>query len=386
MKKLIPALLLCLAAGAADAPAPLDEKSCVDFARELEASFAKQDPSFLNARFRADLVADRAMAGIEAPPDVTAGFRAGLTESLPLAQKILSDMGKGGRYVFLRFRMVDGQPRVFFRLTNEGGDLNYHQLVLSRGPDGKPVVADLYQATTGECLSDTVRRGYLCIAANANRGLISRLVGKESDYVAHFAEIGQMTQHVQSGKGKEAIAVFDALPASLKTDKSVLLLRLNAAGLVDLPSYQAAALDLEKAFPSDPCIELCMLSSFISSKRFDRALQGLDRIEAMVGKDSYLDYQRAEVHFAAGNLPGCKTSAAASIAAEPALLGPHWILVLTSLQEKDFRETARLLTRLESDLGLYMGDLTSVDAYKEFVVSDAYRDWLKTRKPKEAKP
>ncbi len=51
-----------------------------------------------------------------------------------------------------------------------------------------------------------------------------------------------------------------------------------------------------------------------------------------------------------------------------------------TVEEKNHDETARLLTVLEKERGVAMGDLLGVEIYGDFVKSEAYKKWMRSRK------
>jgi hypothetical protein len=63
---------------------------------------------------------------------------------------------------------------------------------------------------------------------------------------------------------------------------------------------------------------------------------------------------------------------------KPQDLLTHWFLVNRSLKRKDFRATAELLTKIQTELGIELNDLTELPAYAEFVQSPEYANWVNT--------
>ena len=61
---------------------------------------------------------------------------------------------------------------------------------------------------------------------------------------------------------------------------------------------------------------------------------------------------------------------------------PRWILVAVSLKEKAPLDTIRLLTALERDFNLQLQSLEGIPEYADFVKSQEYRDWMKSRAAK----
>jgi hypothetical protein len=69
----------------------------------------------------------------------------------------------------------------------------------------------------------------------------------------------------------------------------------------------------------------------------------------------------------------------AAIAGEPTLALAHWVLIGLSLQDKQFKDTARYLDGIERDAHLELGDLEPLKEYAGFVKSPEYKTWKKKR-------
>ena len=55
----------------------------------------------------------------------------------------------------------------------------------------------------------------------------------------------------------------------------------------------------------------------------------------------------------------------------------HWFLVNRSLKQKHFKATVALLTKIQTEFGIELDDLSNLPAYSEFVQSLEYAEYLK---------
>jgi tetratricopeptide (TPR) repeat protein len=268
-------------------------------------------------------------------------------------------------------REVRGEPRLLFRLIGASG-VNYHEYLLDRA--GR--IVDVYPHSNGEWLSQTVRRGFLPVVAQSQKGPL----GTADDlYLRNLPSILEMVRLFKEESYDRALAVFHGLPAEVKAHRTILMQRLAIALRVSEEEYDAALTDLQAAFPDDPSLGLVLIDYHVNRGDHERALQMVDRLDRDIGGDPYLDFLRANLLFQAGRANEAKRVARRAIEAEPGLEDPYWTLVTISLHEEDYPETARLLTEIETGLGLTLRNLEEIPEYRGFVRSGAYAKWVAGR-------
>ena len=357
------------------------EKACVEFGRKIEQTMNAGDSSFFNQSLDVDALLEETTKGVAAPPAVKQGFSKGVKETFDLGTIIGKSISPKGGYKFLRYHQVDKRPRLLFRLL-AGDQCNYHDLILSRDADGKFKVVDVFVFLTAEKMSETLRRSYLAAVAEQNRGILEKLVQSESDYLKNLPKIQEMIRLGQGGKSQEALQLFKQLPASVRKDKTVLILRLSYASQTGDEEFKRAVQEIKVALPNDPCLDLILVDSYFLEKDFPKALECLDRLDKAVGPDAHVNFLRANINYAAGDKKKAKEWGLKAIQTEPALAEPYWSLVTISLEDSEFKETGRLLSLLEKDAHMKIGDLKNVPAYAEFVKSPEYTAWMQSRNKK----
>jgi tetratricopeptide (TPR) repeat protein len=390
----VAATLLCSAGGpprAGEAPAgkldPAVEKTCLEFARNIEATVNAGNPAPLNKAVDIKSMVDLALKGLDVAPDLMTGFRTG-AKSFQLGTVVVTQsIQNGGSYKFLRLRVVDGQPRAQFRLlqSSEGG-LNYHELILAVPAAGAPSVPDVYIYLSAECMSETLRRAMLPAVAEQNKGVIAKLTGQQNDFIKSLAKIQAMQALVKQGKHAEALAALKGLPASLQTDKNILITRVGIAANVDEGEYVAAMDAMRKALPNDACLDIMSLDALFLRKKYAEAIQAADRLEQLVGGDPYLNVVRGSVYYAQKQLDKGRECVQKALDAEPKLIQAHFTMITICIDQKDYAAVAKTLSFLENDMGVELNDLTQVPEYADFVKSEQYKTWQAGRKKLPAKP
>jgi tetratricopeptide (TPR) repeat protein len=356
----------------------LDEDACRQLAMSIEKTMNALDESAFKAAIDIDAMMDRAVAGLEVPANLRRDFLAGLRSTMNFSRGIRKAIEADGSYKFLRIHNVDGEPRVIFRMI-AGGAVNYHDLILAPGKDGALKIVDIYPALAGENVSATLRRSLLPVLVEENKSFLGKLLGSESDFIANLPSIKKMQDLARQGRHKEALAACLALPASLQKDRSILAQRVTYATKVDSTAYNAAVADYKKWHPKSPALQMMLIDYYFNRKEFDKALECVDALDKSVGGDSYQDFMRANLHYAAGKPAEARVAALRSVEREPTLIQPYWTLLTLALEAKDFAEIARLLTLVEARFPLRFDALEQVEEYAEFVKSPEYAKWLAAR-------
>lgn len=368
---------------AAHGEVPTDEE-CRQFAKVLETAVASKDPEAVNALIDWDALLAFATSGVAVADQFRQGFSKGVKQAgagqTGLASQIVQAMGNGGSYRFLNLRTQAGQKWLLFRLLDGDSRLNYHDFVVLRGPGGKVHIADVYLFATGETFSQTLHRAFLAAAEQSN-SLIARLTGKDSQWLKATAKLQEMSKFLQANQPNKALEVYDQLPEPLKHEKMAMIVRLRAAGLVSDDKYDTAIEDFSSRFPGDAALNLLAIDSYFIRRQFDQAREAVDKLDESVGGDPYLNIFRANAYLEEKNYKAAATAARKATEADKRLEAAYWLQVASSMGQKDFDETTRLLLLLERELGVTFNDLTTSANYSEYVKSPQYRQWLKRNKP-----
>jgi tetratricopeptide (TPR) repeat protein len=369
---------------AAHGQTPTDDE-CRQFAKALEAAVASGDVAAINRLIDWEVILERATARIDIPADARNGFLIGARKALngpaSIAGQLAAEPKKGGQYKLLRIH-TDGeqQKRVLFRLLDAKQRLNYHDMLLVRQAGGGVRAADMYVFATAEMISQTFRRGYIPLAAEASKSAIARLTQSESDFIKHVKDFQEITSNVRGGRPQQALDIYARLPDSLKKDKNLLMLRVAAASAVDEQQYDEAMNALRTLYPDDPCVDLIGLDSHFIHKKYAAARKAIDRLDKSLGGDPYLDVLRASVYLAEKHYQEARECAVRAAKAEKDLVSAYWTQVTIALEQKDFDEVAKLLVFIEKGLHLELSDPTTAPEYAEFVKSPQYQKWLQRQR------
>jgi hypothetical protein len=371
--------------GAAEAPIgpPVSDEECRAFARAVEGAVRSGDGGAAwGALIDWDAILRAATAGIPVPESDRNGFFQGVKTSMQqdqgLVPQVVATVQGGGSYTFLRPRARGPHKTALFRLVSpDSNGVNYHEFVLARREDGKVRAVDAYVFLSGELVSRTLRRMFLCLAARGapDPGALGRLPGTEQAFLKDLPRFQRMTAEVRDGRPAEALATYRQLPPQLQKDKTILMLRLQAAQDAGDEPYARAIEDFRDAHPGDACIDMFSVDYYLLKRDYPRALACLDRLDRSVGGDPYVHVMRAGIHTDQGQYDLARHDARRAIAVDPDLQDAYWALLTVSLQDHHYADTVTLLDQLEGRFHIPFGDMTQLPVFSEFVRSPEYLAW-----------
>lgn len=316
------------ASAAVAAGRPATEQEAAAFAERIEQALRTNRD--LGALIGVDQIVARGFADLDLPASQASAAARGAAEKFGEALQLA--MKAGSTYKLLANRVVDGERRVKFRLLQADGAFNYHDyVVVTNG--GTQSAVDVHVLTTGEPLSGSLRRSLLPVAVELKKGIIARLTTKESAYVENMPTILKMTKLQTDPKG--ALSAYASLPPVLKTEKNVLMLRVQAASLVDDAAYLAAMEDFRRAFPNDPALGVMSIDYFYLKKMHKEAIDQVSALEQVSGPDAHLNTLRANVHTELGAIEPAKEELEKALALEPDLAEAVQLAIALDLASKD---------------------------------------------------
>ena len=356
------------------------EAAAVAVGQAIVKAFDEEKLEAADAHFDVDAMLDRTLKGVEATEAQKLGYRSGVKKSLSLSSLLKQIAQQFECFALLRYRADGGRPRLLFRAHGEGG-VNYLELHVAPAGDSVRVV-DLYFYSNGEAMSETFRRLYINAMAG-EPGFVDRLLKKDNEYLRNLPKVKAIAEQVKAGAFAAALKGIAALPAALQTEKSVLVLRLQASAQVGAAECTAALADFRKAYPDDAALDFLSIDALFLNKRFEEVRKAVDSLDKRLGGDPYLEVFRANSYIEEGKLDLAKARAEAAVEKDKTLDDPYWIRVNISLKEKKYDDTAKWLARIEADLEQEVDDLTKNEDYAGFVKSPEYAAWMKAREQKK---
>jgi hypothetical protein len=193
---------------------------------------------------------------------------------------------------FLRAHTLGGRAGLLFRASGERGGLNYAMLTIRSDRRGSFVATDIFIVGLNEFLSDTLRRTWINVAGSYLQDEDHQLQNVNLDYVSHMNEIANVSRHVAAGRHGPALAALRELPPSLQSDRSVLLLRIEAAERFSAEERTAAFDAWLAANPDEMNLPLKLADYYASMGRWTDAERVLTLLINEIGPDMRLKMQR----------------------------------------------------------------------------------------------
>jgi len=359
-----------------------------EFARRLEEQAASDPSAALDRAMAWPVLFDRITGGFGIDKKELAAAERDWTESAAerIGGPIAASIHGGGSYELLRVHTADGQPRALFRLLGYDGTSNYHDYVLLKRPDGQVKAIDMFVFLSGEPLSQSMRRMFLPFAAEQNKGLIDKLGGRESDHIKNLDKFQEISSAIQRQDYATALRVYKTLPASLKKDKSVMIIRLHVSGELarvtyDMSEYDQAIKELHIQFAEDPSLDLLSANAYLATKQYDKALVAIDRLDKSLGGDPFLDAMRGSIWINQGKLDMAQESIGRARQAMPDTTAVFLTSIGLALAKEDHQAVLDHLIEGEERFGLQFNDLTTMPEYKNFIRSPQYQQWKNRQQP-----
>ena len=265
------------------------------------------------------------------------GMLTGAKQSLGVG--LCRDIQPGDKTIILRTREGDGEVKALLRVLGDNG-FNYHEHYISKR-DGTVRSHDMYIYATGqkfsEMLSDLLKN---FMGETPNLAGVTRMK----------STMDQVFQLEAAGNFQGARDKLKELPAEMKDSRLIHLRDVMLAANLSDDEYAKAIAAYEKRFPNDTSLDMVSIDGFVLRKEWEKAEAAIDRLDARVGGDPYLEVLRGSFDIEAGKPADARLHFDKAIKAEPKLADAHWGLVNLGLSQKDNKLVADELKLLNTEL------------------------------------
>ncbi|MGE3819446.1 MAG: tetratricopeptide repeat protein [Isosphaeraceae bacterium] len=368
---------------------PVTPEEVEGFVDAISEAIQKGEVGAYRRLFDLQVFFDRVIQGVDSTPRHQEQFRVGAARGIEQNGLILASLidvvAKGGRFEFLRSRSRDKNATALFRFRTEDERIGYFEIHLDRSRDGRVRAIDYDSYFSGELGSETFRRMYVSLVAYEDRGVISRFLGKDREFVDNLSRVKQMTDLVRAGRFAEAEAVRLALPESVRKRKENLLMAVMIGQDLDEATYLRAIDELQASLPNDRCIHLHLIDKYTLTKEYDKALAEVDRLDRSVGGDPFLDFQRTYLNLEARRFDRARALATKLAKAMPDDYSCRMAIVDVDLKREDYPAVLRTLKTVDEEFEMGLGELPEDETYGGFVKSPQYQEWLAHVKARDAR-
>ncbi len=356
-------------------PIALDEAEA--FGQSIEAALIDGEVSYFNGLIELNRIAERAMKETGLSGAKKSQARSGMLEalnSMGFFQQVHRVVKNGGSYEMLRARSKGDQTTVIMRLLFPDGGVNYHELYLIGLGQGLRV-DDIYVFLSGELITDTMERVVIQMLSQ-DKSFIEKLQGKKSEMAKHMNDITRMTELMRTGNFEKVTEIYQSLPESVKNEKSMLLVQLSAAQYVNDQLYLDAIQRFEKNYPQDPSLDLVSIDGFVMREEYDKALVCVDRLDASLGGDDYLNELRANVLLLNGDYEKAENIFLTQIENDPENQDAYWNMLSLKIESKSYYAALKWMRLLRDQYQADFSQIADTEYYADFAKSPAYQVWV----------
>jgi len=231
---------------------------------------------------------------------------------------------------------ADASPHHVLVRRNGPGGFSYLDLLV-RADDGEARIVDVMLFAAGQHYSESLAdsrealEGVSNVEMLNNRSITARVNNLEA-----------------AGKFAEARELLNKLPESVRTSRIVMLRDVLLAARVGPEALDEAQAAFAKKYPDDPALLLQSIDRYMLQKRYDEALAAVDRVDDLVGGDTYLEVIRGNIQRLRGNHEVARGHFEAALQSEPDLAEAHLGLLEVALSTRDYLLAAQSFTALRN--------------------------------------
>ncbi len=203
----------------------------------------------------------------------------------------------GSNFRFLRVRTFKNRSGLLFRSAGEKSSLNFFCFTIHEVAPRDYRITDIYTAGLNEYTSETLRRTYINLAASVLGDAGRSLTSDNGAFVDSLEEIAAISQLLKAGEYSQVLEACTALPPAVQRDRSVLLIRLEAAEQYSVTSRAEVLEDWLKAYPDEMELPLKLADHYLTQERWNDAERVVTRLLESTGGDARLQLQLGNINW-----------------------------------------------------------------------------------------
>jgi hypothetical protein len=292
-------------------------------------------------------------------------------------------MGEGIDFTLVCTSTDPRGRRVILRRMNADGNVGYVELTVVRSSQGVVVASDVYMYESGEWFSDHLRR---LASVTPIDGMAANVAVAAAEGVAPADAERRRTAFVEMAhlrKAKhlpEAIDVYRNLPERLRRDRLLLDCYLKVAKDHSAAELSRARQSLRAFYGDSDWANYQLLMDDEGRRDFQSCLTRIDRLDAQLGLDPYLDVQRGQLHLAMGDAAAAISAGIRAADALPDFRPAQAELVNLALAARRFDLVRRGLLTLERRFQDDVDAAVAGPVFEPFRQSTDYEQWRADRR------
>ena len=352
----------------------------------LENAANASEVETVHSIFDLDGIVENATLGYGLEEDMRLSFIAGLESNSAmlnpntgLGKRITDPLRGGGNFEFLRSMRTENEKAALFRAVHADGELFYYKFLIGRNCFGEPCIVDLYNFSTAEWLSKSLKQALFPTLASISPIYKDSPNDEQKIAIDSIEDVRRLSTLVFQGDIDNAIETFSSLPESVQSEKTIFVPLLQEAINQYHPELESLIKKGKDLFPADPGLEQLYLEYYLVSGFFKKAHHSLDFLEDEVDNDPYLGTVRGLIFFSEEKYQEAEAQFKRALDAKPELSQPYMLLLMLSLQTQSENESVRLGKILQSKFDWKLEDFEELEGFESFKQSAAFREWNPTK-------
>jgi tetratricopeptide (TPR) repeat protein len=282
---LLTALLPILLFSACHLPEkPVSDQEAGALAKKIESSVDQHNSGILDNIFDQKRFTQRILAEAHQPLNLTLAQAANSAlQEIHWGQQVVGATEKGGSYSLIRQYEKEGHKHLLFRLYESSSAINYHDFELVKTDEGVKAI-DVYVYMSGEDLTKTLSQSLVMMQ--------DKLPDMSPEDQEKITRVRRINTLLKQGDYQKASEYYEDIPADLKKQKLFQLIHIRVASKMGDSIYIEALNEYKSNFPHDPNLYLLMLDAYVMEKDYPAAINAVNRLDSIVGKDPFQDYYR----------------------------------------------------------------------------------------------
>lgn len=258
---------------------------------------------------------------------------------------------------------------------------NYHEYDLMLDDENNLVVVDWIDFLRGERFTDGV--GMTLIMASPGKPAIRKLLDYQNVKEADLFQFTELMKAARDRQAERYIEIINGLEERLARQRVVVLTSVQLMQQIRSRRMLRTALTyMAKFHPEDPLFTLMLLDYYFPTRRYEEAMQALQRLYARLDvDDAAMEARLSAAALVMGNGEAAAAYADKALDLEPGLELAWWSALRARAALPDYPRSVEALAELENRFGhaLDREALGRDPGLKGLLQSDEYSGWLAAR-------
>ncbi|MCB9233414.1 MAG: hypothetical protein H6581_17285 [Bacteroidia bacterium] len=357
---------------------PMNTVEAESFARDLENAFLQNSVGFLASKISVDHLLDQSFYDL--PPSRRKEMKISDWSRKQFAYQFASavfEPARGGYLEAIRyFKKENGATVVVFRASSNEAT-NYFEIQPGRDARGNVMVENIYTYSSGEWISQSLRTVVLANFMDSSGEWVPQEEGGKEKVEA----MKTLTKLYKENAFRQFLTGYETLPEKLKFQKSIMILRVEAARNVGETEYYLALDDFERQFADDSSWFIMGVDALYNRGDFPKLRNLLNKLEARIGQpDGVVEEFRGYSFLAEGDFPNALRHADKVIELEPEKDWGYFLKFKTEVQSLSYAEAIKSLDLLTKKFAMQPEEMEMEAVFENFLKSPEYQSWLSERK------